>query len=96
MSEPLLYIVDRGAGWVTQDGPPDDGRVIGIQTRIAEHLCTHGGISSPFHQPAPSAVRCGVWDRHMNAGRCILDHGHAGCHVFDGQETRDHSAKLSS
>lgn len=54
--------------------PMGDGRVcVGIQTRIAEHLCQQGGISVSF------PVRCGYRGEH---GQCYRDAGHAGCHAF--------------
>lgn len=69
----LTYI---GADQATSTNPRE-GRVIGIQTRIAEHLLNQGGLSSPF----PSEpIHCAF--RHPGYGPCIREHGHTGCHAF--------------
>lgn len=83
---PELWTIERKPSSTTRS-------VIGIQTRIGEHLCHQAGLSSPFHQPVSAAVRCG----HRSApnaslyscsgDRCLLEHGHAGAHVYQPHET---------
>lgn len=73
----LLYIVDNGDGWVTQD-KPERGRVMGIQTRIGEHLCRQGATSDVVCSPC-------TWE-NLIYGRCTRPIGHPGAHVFGARK----------
>lgn len=87
----------------------DGRRTIGMQTPIAgpkRGPIIQGGISSPFFTVPPqisaaaarsagakSAEARAPCDHSAEHGRCILKHGHEGCHVISPRKTSDQEAR---
>lgn len=86
MIAPFLRIFDRGDGtrqFVTTDGGPDHARIIGIQTRIGEHLLRQGATSDVVCTRKPVAL-CDY--ASLAHGNCTRPIGHPGAHVFGARK----------